>query len=65
MKVEVTTWEKLNCHYVAKLSKDLMVIECKDIDEIITKSEILEAVPSQSVDEANVLQFREAYCDTK
>ncbi|CAD7080111.1 unnamed protein product [Hermetia illucens] len=52
-----------------KMSKDSVVIECKDLDEVTTKSEICEALQTQlglqSVSESNVLRLRKAYGDTQ
>lgn len=52
----------------AKISKDWVVIECNNLDEITRKCGIPEIVQSQirlqSVVEANVFQFRKAYGDT-
>lgn len=51
------------------MSRDSVVIECKDLDEIATKSEICETLQSQlglqSVSEANVIRLRKAYGDTQ
>lgn len=48
-----------------KMSSDSMVIGCKDLDEVATKSEIYEALQSQlglqSVSEAIVLRLRKVY----
>lgn len=64
-KNKTTLFEKVEVN----VSQHFVTIECKDLDEIITKAELCEALwlqlSFQSVSETNIIRMRNPYGDTE